>query len=433
MNTRIFVSLSLSALVLGGTVVGCTANRGTGIAAASDRSQAVATKAAGRNADKAMRALAKRDAVTAVGFAEAAVSLAPRDADYRMMLAQSYMQAGRFLSARASFADVLELTPGNGKAALNLALSQIATGDWADARRTLDAHAATIPVGDVGLARALAGDPAGALALLGPVARSPDSTVKVRQNLALSYALAGHWNMARVVASTDLSPADVDARMAQWAAFAQPKAAPDQVAALLGVTPTADPGQPMALALNGSVPVATENADVQLATVEPDVMPENVAAQTALVAPTLTPTPASIRAASAPTMLIDAPAGPTKVAVTEASGPVSGSVSGLAPGAAPGGNWYVQIGAFSKASSARTGWGHATRQFAALADHHPNGTRFIARQGALYRLSIGGFSRSEADRMCGRYRAKGGACFVRREAGDHMAQWLRTPLQMASR
>ena len=56
-----------------------------------------------------------------------------------------------------------------------------------------------------------------------------------------------------------------------------------------------------------------------------------------------------------------------------------------------------------------------------------------AAQGSLYRLSVGGFTRDAADDMCRAYRARGGACFVRREAGDRMAQWLRTPVQMASR
>jgi glutamate synthase domain-containing protein 3 len=35
--------------------------------------------------------------------------------------------------------------------------------------------------------------------------------------------------------------------------------------------------------------------------------------------------------------------------------------------------------------------------------------------------------------MCRAYQAQGGACFVRREAGDRMAQWLKAPIQMASR
>ncbi|WP_334000477.1 hypothetical protein [Sphingomonas aurantiaca] len=142
------------------------------------------------------------------------------------------------------------MSPTSGKAALNLALSQVATGDWQAARQTLATQAAIIPALDRGLALSLAGDTAGGIALLTEVARSPETNVKVRQNLALSFALAGRWQEARVVAAADMAPGDVDARLEQWALFAQPAAASDQVASLLGVRAAADSGQPVALALN---------------------------------------------------------------------------------------------------------------------------------------------------------------------------------------
>ncbi|MFX8304973.1 tetratricopeptide repeat protein, partial [Acinetobacter baumannii] len=88
----------------------------------------------------------------AIRHAEAAVGDQPQVAAYRLLLGQSYLKGGRFASARDVFADVLSLDDSNGKVALNLALAQIATGDWAGARKTLDTHAATIPVADRGLA-----------------------------------------------------------------------------------------------------------------------------------------------------------------------------------------------------------------------------------------------------------------------------------------
>ena len=152
---------------------------------------------------------------------------------------------------------MLELNPGNGKAALNLSLAQTATGDWAAARKTLDDHARIIPVSDLGLALALAGNPQGAVTLLMEAARAPQADAKVRQNLGLSLALAGNWGAARVAAAADMSPADVDARMQQWLAFAQPRHASDQVASLLGVSAVEDRGQPVALALNAPVSMGT--------------------------------------------------------------------------------------------------------------------------------------------------------------------------------
>ena len=185
--------------------------------------------------------------------AEAAVGLRPQVASYRMLLGQSYLKAGRFGSAREAFADAMTLEPGNGKAALNLALAEIATGDWAGARKTLDAHTDIIAVSDRGLAMALAGDPAGAVDVLIAATRSPEADAKTRQNLALSLALAGRWRDARSVVAVDVAPGEVDKRILQWAAFARPTSASDQVAALLGVTPVQDPGQPVALALNAPV------------------------------------------------------------------------------------------------------------------------------------------------------------------------------------
>ena len=192
MKTRVFLSMGLSALVLGGTMVGCSASDGgTGIASASSRDDAFAAKAGMANARRAQAALAKRDGDGAVRYAEAAVGIMPQSADYRLLLAQGYLEAGRFTSARQGFADALALAPENGKAALNLALMQTAGGDWQAARLTLAQNAAIIPASDRGLALALAGDAQGAITLLTDVARSSGSNAKVRQNLALSLALAG--------------------------------------------------------------------------------------------------------------------------------------------------------------------------------------------------------------------------------------------------
>lgn len=448
MKTRTILSLSLSALVLGGTMVGCTAN-GAHVAAASDRAAQRAARDAAKQASKAAQALQKRDAPVAIGYAEAAVGLAPRDVGYRMILADSYMSAGRFASARAAYGDVLQLTPDNGKAALNLALTQIAGGDWVSARATLGAHGNAIPAADLGLATALAGDPATAVAILTPVVRSGHSSPKARQNLALSYALAGEWQMARVVAATDMSPADVDARMEQWAAFAKPSSSMQQVAALLGVTPGPDAGQPVALALNAPVPVGAPMAQLptQVAAADPVIpapLPSPSPSPTVIAAATPAPVTAPT-AASAPTPMKIAFAPrreivqPLPAPMLRAAGPMKVAANVVVQNVPPvqrlarHGEWYVQLGAYSTVAVAKSGWAIATRKFAALSGHQPTGASFAGRQGQLYRLSVGGFSREAADSFCRGYRAKGGTCFIRRDAGDRMAQWLRTPVQMAAR
>lgn len=436
MKMRMVFSLGLSALVFGGTMVGCTAGGGNGIASASDRSVLVAERAAADNARKATKALAKRDGAAAIRFAEAAVALAPRSVEYRMLLGQSYLQGGRFISARQTFSDVLTLSPGNAKAALNIALAQTATGDIGAARRTLDANASIIPVADRGLAIALAGDPTGAVTLLTQAARQPGADAKVRQNLALSFALAGQWKMARLVAAADMSPADVDHRLEEWAAFA-PRAASDQVASLLGVKPSRDGGMPVALALTAPVTVVAAPA----ATLP--VAPPVVAAAPIAIAPAaapvamIVPLPAVATPTAVPTLLAKVSFAPSREVVQPLPASliradrtpvkiVAWRPNSVAPVAAPAkGDWYVQIGAFHNAGVAKDGWSHATRRMAALSGHVPTGTAFTSKAGSFYRLSVGGFTRGDADKMCRRYRATGGDCFVRLGAGDQTAQWLR--------
>ncbi len=461
MKTRVFLSMGLSALVLGGTMVGCSASDGgTGIASASNRDDAFAAKAGMANARRAQAALAKRDGDGAVRFAEAAVGMMPQSADYRLLLAQGYLEAGRFTSARQGFADALALAPENGKAALNLALMQTAGGDWQAARLTLAQNAAIIPASDRGLALALAGDAQGAITLLTDVARSSESNAKVRQNLALSLALAGQWQAARVVAATDLAPADVDVRLAQWAAFAQPAAAHEQIAALLGVRAVADAGQPVALALNraplmapmapasGAAPVealaaaTTDESDDRRAFAA--VGQDDATATPGVVAGfskvTFAPRREVVQAlpSRSPAMMLR-DATPrladrsTSVAPdTAASAVQAAAMRSAIP--ARSGDWYVQIGAYDTVGVAKDAWTRATRRFAAFAGQQPNGMTFRANGDAFYRLSVGGFSRGEADRLCRRYRTTGGACFVREGAGDQMAQWLRKGgMQVASR
>ena len=98
------------------------------------------------------------------------------------------------------------------------------------------------------------------------------------------------------------------------------------------------------------------------------------------------------------------------------------------------GDWYVQFGAYENAAVARDGWARIQRRHTMLGDMSPRGMAFASKAGSFYRLSVGGFARGDADRLCRSVRAKGGACFVRKDAGDTVAKWLApTKTQMASR
>jgi D-alanyl-D-alanine carboxypeptidase len=251
---KIASSAAIAAMTVTGVTSPSAATRGLGAVRAESRTD----RAAAQLYDQASRALQQGQLASAVTLMEQAVALSPRDAGYRILLADAYLKSGRFDSARATYADVLELDPSNVRASLSVALIQIAQGRPAAAVGILDAIADRAPAGDVGLAYALAGQSERAVQLLESAARSPMATPRTRQNLALAYAFAGDWRRARAIAAQDISPADIDARMAQWAVLARPGAGSAQVASLLGTAPGADAGQPATLALapSGASPVA---------------------------------------------------------------------------------------------------------------------------------------------------------------------------------
>jgi len=410
-------------------------------ALADSKSSLVDDRAAAQDIALARKALTDRHGDDAVRWAEAAVELRPQIADYRAVLGQAYLLAGRFASARTTFNDALTLSPGDGKVALNMALAQIAEGDWTGARQTLDSNSGSIPVSDRGLAMALAGDPASAVNLLLPVAKQPGADAKLRQNLALSLALGGRWQDARMVAGMDLSPTDADKRMTEWAAFARPASHYDQVAALLGVTPAADPGQPVSLALNASMPVVASapapvdaympksSAEVVVAAA-PASVGTGAPAVVAAVAPAPTvstvvfgpraevvqPLPAQ-PAVGSKAPLIKAPKSAIKAAVF-----IQPMAAPTTPGAAKvsvsKGNFYVQLGAYDSTGVARDAWARASRAYSGFAGHAPTGMSVTVKGKNFYRLSVGGFDQNGAKQLCAAYRAKGGTCFVRADAGD---------------
>lgn len=252
---RIALKFAVSGLALGAGGLGFAASGiGTTPAVASDRDDAQAA----RLFEQAGRLIAAGDLARAIPLLEQAVALSPRDAGYRMMLADAYLKAGRFRSAESGFADVLTLDPGRARAGLSLALMQAANGRQQDALAQLERVEGNTQPADLGLAYALAGSPQRAVDILEPAARAAGATARVRQNLALAYALGGDWQRARTIAAQDVPAAELAERMGQWAALSQRSDSGQQIAALMGVAIVTDPGRPLALALATpvSAPVA---------------------------------------------------------------------------------------------------------------------------------------------------------------------------------
>ncbi len=79
--------------------------------------------------------------------------------------------------------------------------------------------------------------------------------------------------------------------------------------------------------------------------------------------------------------------------------------------------WGIQVAGNFRRSAAVGQWSRLRKQFASvLAEHHPVISRIrtpIGRRG-IYAVRIGADSRDEADSICSRLRAAGGACIVSR-------------------
>ena len=426
-------------------------------------------------ATRAAIALDKGDYATAVALAERAVETTPGDAGFRTLLANAYFGAGRFASAESAYRDSLTLQPGQPQVVLKLALVTIAQGKRDTAIAVLDGARNLLDPADYGLALALAGQPQVAVEVLDNAARQVGADSRVRQNLALANALSGDWEQARLVASQDVAPSELDSRIQQWMTFAKPAKASDQVASLTGITPAAaDPGQPVRLAL------AQPTNDVRLAQAEPvrvtpvvaepaPPMVEEVAVAPEPVvqaAPAPAPAPyypAPEAAAEAPAQVEAVEAAPAPVLTaampivaveqvrqmtTAAAAPKPARKVSAKPGLSPRAaslsdarpllrkaalvrangtsRSVVQLGAYSSRGGVSAAWNKVAAKYPALRGYSPGTARFDGPRGTVYRLSVSGFtSGRHAQEMCAALKRKGGACFVRSVAGDR-------PVQLAS-
>lgn len=472
---------AISLAALASMIAGCAApQQATGFGGKANGEVGLATRA--------LAALNSNDVPTAISFAEKAVERTPGDAGFRGLLGNAYFAGGRFWSAEQAFKDALSIYSNQPQVILKLALVEIALGKNDDAVRFLEAGRAVLDPADYGLAMALAGRTDDALAVLQASARAQGADARVRQNLALTYALTGDWTNARTIAAQDVPADQLDARLQQWMKLAKPSKASDQVASLVGVTPAVrDQGQPVRLALvkpdtrmaqAGPAPApkaapAPQPAPVQAAEIPapssqplpvaiasspqpvsaPDMVappmpqfaeatppappppnPQRVAAKPSVPArvvtasaPTVSPVTMALIAAAAP----EAPSAfaafmPKKAAPRAAAKPVKARAAAPRPAFRNAGP-VVQLGAYRSPQAVSAAWNHLTGRYPALKAYLPLRARFDSPKGTFWRLSIQGFStRGEAVSRCQLLKSRGGNCFVRNFAGD-------APVQYASR
>jgi Flp pilus assembly protein TadD len=440
----------------------------TALASATLTGCAASAPPAAISAGKAEASLAKGNYSKAIEHAESAVAADPRNGAYRAVLGASYLEAGRFASAASAFQDAIELGDSAPRTALSLALALTAEGKQDAAVKVLSDWEGAIGAGDLGLAYSLAGATDRGIFILTNALRNGDNTPKIRQNLAYSYALAGRWKEARVMASEDISIDKVGLRMAQWAAEVHPDLYRARVAALLSV-PAADvdPGQPVQLAL-ANFPTADQLALEASQAPVPQAASAQPASMPAPRAPAELPPqgePASARAvasaqpaprtaapvarhdnASSPGFQLpvqantaQASAAPAQ-ASTDSRPTVSREVaqpvpsrSSNAPAVAStasrtlapvadgssnaGGSHLVQLGSFSSEKGARRAWDIYVQRYPELASRDLVITRAVVRGKEYYRVAAAGYDAGSSRAMCGRVnRASSEGCFAYAES-----------------
>ncbi|MCT2558905.1 SPOR domain-containing protein [Tsuneonella sp. YG55] len=420
------------------------------------------------SASRADVALKKGNVADAVAHAEAAVLADPRNASYRTTLGAAYMEAGRFLSARTSFDDAMALGDESPRTALGFALAAIATGDRGSAIEVLDDWQDDIPAGDLGLAFALAGDTARGVQILSNAVRGGDNTPKTRQNLAYALALNGNWAGARIMAAQDVPADQLDARISQWAAMAQPEETQARVASLLGTRAVADGGQPAQLALANTpshqqlvaeaaalaVPAPVETRPVAVANAVGELPPlpiddpAPVGSAPAIAAAAVRAdeahdfedafVPAAPTAATPARMMAAAVEFVSKPVVQSTAPraakarPVAGRSASSDAHALAAGNHLVQLGSFSSEAAAERAWGIYAKRFPQLSELEMVITKAVVRGKTYYRVSAGGLARAEAGSFCSSARRQGQGCYAWAE-GTPMPGAVDAGVRMARR
>jgi len=431
-NSNRMVGFAVSTALVAGLLTGC------------------ATQSAPRadlSASRAEAALAKGKTQEAIAHAEAAVQAQPRNAAYRATLGSAYLDSGRFASAETTLNDAMKLGDTSARTALSLALALDGQAKYEQAAALLNDWEKQIAPSDLGLAYSMSSQPGRGIEILTDAIRGGDNTAKTRQNLAYSYALAGHWREARVMASQDVPANQVGDRMAEWAQMVQPQAWQARVATIVGApVGVVDEGQPVRLALAnnpgveqlaseaaadarpkaelaavsapvaaaqpnapapaGELPAVAEPAPqlaVASARAATPATPSDFKAAFSSYAPSAAATPAKARP-----RLVEEPVVQT-LALRNA--PAAKAVHPAEPRQASG-THLIQLGSFASEQGARRAWGIYVKHYPQLAEHQMVLTQAVVRGKHYWRVSAGGFGLASSQTMCGRVKNTGQGCFA---------------------
>ena len=391
-----------------------------------------AAPSAAVSAEAARVALAKGKGDRAVTAAEAAVLAAPRDAGSRALLGAAYVEAGRFLSAEAAYADAMALGDNSGRTVLTRALALTAAGRYSEAQALLGQHQANLDAADYGLAITLAGSPQQGIEILSNALRYGENTPKLRQNLAYAFALKGDWRSARLLAAQDVAADKLNARLGEWAQMAMPQMATQRVATLMGVVAKPDTGQPTHLALTNFPTVEALAAEAATPSVAPEATPEVAVAAAELpavaepapavdryyAAADVAPSPAPVAVSSTPAApRIRLPAAkPARVAPARVAAakpvPAKPSAAFRAAFVRQPGAYRVQLGSYLSQGQADAAWLRFKKRHPELKGAERIVTKASVNGRTYYRVAAGGFAKSSATAFCSFVKLNGGGCLA---------------------
>ncbi len=317
-------------------------------------------------------------------------------------------------AAELAFDAAVQDDPGDAAAYNDLGIARDLQGNFAGAvapyRQALtDDPGLTAAVVNLGLSLALSGNGPEALQYLGPLATGQGATPKIREDYAAGLVAAGRIPEARQVLAIDLPPDGVNAAIAGF----------QQVIAGSQTTPTPPPPAPTDATVTTTTVQATPIAP---ATPAPPVAapPPPVALAPHHAAPASTqdpnaayigPSPIPVTASSSD---IDLPAAPATAPAT----PSTTHMAATAPPPAPettadaGAGPMVQLGALNSADEAEHVWAHDSAANPALFAGKTHIVQTADVKGhTYYRLRVEGFdSKAAASKFCGELLAAGAAC-----------------------
>jgi len=317
--------------------------------------------------------------------------------------------------AEALFLEALDADPRNTTALNDLGIARDLQGRHTDAQQAYSKalgidpalHAAQV---NLALSLAMSGDSGPAVKLLQPLASEPGASKKLRHDLAAVLAMGGNRAEAERILRADLTPAEIQQALADYAAARSgggppPVSAtpPAYVPAPAGTPPRAAAPAPPRASAQARVPAPAAAAASPRVSAQAAAPPRSAA----------TPPPYEPAQASVPPPASATP--PPRVSAQAAAPPPASATSPRASAAMDG--VQVQFTATPSENAAQAEWQRLKERMPdLLAGREPMFIKVVNASQTFWRVRTDGFATvADAHAFCARVRAAGGACMVYQE------------------